>query len=103
MCYTPYQEYINLPLLLLCTLHHIIQGSPGNLQQFEDILFTGNDVATATGVLAIRLANENGQRMVGVAYIDTMLRKMGVCQFVDNEQLSNVEVRNYVVFMYFIT
>ncbi|XP_065906455.1 DNA mismatch repair protein Msh2-like isoform X3 [Dysidea avara] len=67
------------------------KGSPGNLQQFEDILFTGNDVATATGVLAIRLANENGQRMVGVAYIDTMLRKMGVCQFVDNEQLSNVE------------
>lgn len=69
-----------------------IQGSPGNLQQFEDILFTGNDVSMATGVIAVKLANENGQRMVGVAYIDAMLRKLGVCQFSDNAQLSNVEV-----------
>ena len=88
--------------MLFNTVHHVTQGSPGNLQQFEDILFTGNDVATATGVLAIKLANENGQRMVGVAYIDTMLRKMGVCQFVDNEQLSNVEVRKYVVSVLFV-
>ena len=69
-----------------------MQGSPGNLQQFEDVLFTGNDVSMATGVIAVKLANENGQRMVGVAYIDAMLRKLGVCQFGDNAQLSNVEV-----------
>ena len=74
-------------------IHYLYtQGSPGNLQQFEDILFTGNDVSMATGVIAVKLANENGQRMVGVAYIDAMLRKFGVCQFSDNEQLSNVEV-----------
>ena len=86
----------------VCSILHIInvhvhtlaymQGSPGNLQQFEDILFTGNDVSMATGVIAVKLTNENGQRMVGVAYIDAMLRKLGVCQFGDNEQLSNVEV-----------
>jgi len=46
----------------------------------------------ATGVIAVKLANENGQRIVGVAYVDAMLRRLGVCQFVDNEQLSNVEV-----------
>lgn len=69
-----------------------MQGSPGNVQQFEDILFTGNDVSMATGVIAVKLTNENGQRVVGVAYIDAMLRKLGVCQFGDNEQLSNTEV-----------
>lgn len=69
-----------------------VQGSPGNLQQFEDILFTGSDVSMATGVIGIKVANENGQRLVGVAYIDTMLRRLGVCQFSDNEQLSNIEV-----------
>ena len=68
------------------------QGSPGNLQQFEEILFTSNDVSMATGVIAVKLTNENSQRLVGVAYIDTMLRNLGVCQFADNEQLSNVEV-----------
>ena len=46
----------------------------------------------ATGVIAVKLTNENGRRMVGVAYIDAMLRKLGVCQFGDNEQLSNIEV-----------
>ena len=72
-----------------------MQGSPGNLQQFEEILFSGNDVSTATGVIAVKLTNENAQRVVGVAYIDTMLRNLGVCQFADNEQLSNVEVCSY--------
>lgn len=69
-----------------------VQGSPGNLQQFEDILFAGNDVSMATGVIAVKMTNENGQRMVGVAYVDAMLQKLGVCQFGDNEQLSNIEV-----------
>lgn len=72
-----------------------MQGSPGNLQQFEDLLFAGNDVSMATGVIGVKLTNENGQRMVGVAYIDVMLRKLGVSQFGDNEQLSNVEVLFY--------
>lgn len=68
------------------------------MQQFEDILFAGNDVSMATGVIAVKLANENSQRMVGVAYTDAMLRKLGVCQFVDNEQLSNLEVNTFKPF-----
>ena len=83
----------------VCSILHVIntyiiytQGSPGNLQQFEDILFTANDVSMAMGVIAVRLANENDQRMIGVAYSDAILQKLGVCQFSDSEQLSNVEV-----------
>ena len=68
------------------------QSSPGNLQQFEDISFTSNDVSMAMGVIVVKVANENVQRMIGVAYIDVMLRKLCVCQFSDSEQLSNVEV-----------
>ena len=69
------------------------QGSPGNLQQFEDILFTSNDVSMAMGVIAVKVANKNwSAEMIGVSYIDPMLWKLGVCQFSDSEQLSNVEV-----------
>ena len=59
----------------------------------EDILFTANDVSMATWVIAVKLANENGQQMMGMTSIDAMLQKLGVCQFSDSEQLSNVEVR----------
>ena len=83
----------------VCSIIHVIntyiiytQSSPGNLQQFEDISFTSNDVSMAMGVIAVKVANENVQRMIGVAYIDAMLRKLCVCQFSDSEQLSNVEV-----------
>ena len=85
----------------VCSILHVIntyiiytQSSPGNLQQFEDILFTANDVSVATWVIAVKLANENGQQMMGMTCIDAILQKLGVCQFSDSEQLSNVEVNN---------
>ena len=42
--------------------------------------------------MAIKLTNENGQRMVGVAYAEPTLRKLGVSEFLENDQFSNVEV-----------
>ena len=68
------------------------QGSPGNLQQFEDILFTSNDVSMAMRVIAVKVANENGQRMIDVAYIDAMLRKV--------VSASLVTVSNYQMLRY---
>ena len=42
--------------------------------------------------MAVKLTNENGQRMVGVAYAEPSLRKLGVSEFLENDQFSNIEV-----------
>lgn len=68
------------------------QASPGNLQQLEGVLFGRSDAVTSTCVMAIKLTNENGRRMVGVAYAEPSLHKLGVSEFLENDQFSNVEV-----------
>ncbi|KAM9773396.1 DNA mismatch repair protein Msh2 isoform 1-T1 [Syngnathus typhle] len=64
------------------------KASPGNLTQFEEILFgSGNGVEGCAGVAAVRVASG----VVGVGYVDATQRTMGVCEFPDNEVFSNLE------------
>ena len=53
-------------------------GSPGNLTMFEDVLYADHAMTEAAGggCVAIRLGNQDGRRVVGVAFCDAASRRL---------------------------
>ena len=46
----------------------------------------------STCIISIKLVTEEKQRMLGVAYVDQGVKKLGICEFIENDQFSNLEV-----------
>ena len=70
----------------------MLQASPGNLQDVEDLLFVNEDMETAPIVMAVKLSSKGESKMVGVAFADASNREIGVAEFLDNDLFSNTEV-----------
>ncbi|KAJ1959900.1 MSH2 protein [Dipsacomyces acuminosporus] len=66
-------------------------ASPGNLQEVEEMLFSNSDMATVPMVMSVVLKSIANELKVGVAFVDPAQRTIGVCEFVDNDVLSNLE------------
>ena len=54
-------------------------------------MYGGTEVLS-TCIVAIKLATEGTQRVLGVAYVDQGMKRLGICEFIENDQFSNLEV-----------
>lgn len=71
--------------------HLEYRGSPGNLLQFEDILFANREVLVGNSILALQLRLQNNQRQVGVASVEQNDCLFQVLEFVDDDFFTELE------------
>lgn len=83
-------------------------ASPGRLAAFEDELFRAADLSETPVVAAVAVGYPEGQRTVGVGFVDAAGRQLGACEFCDDDQFCgldtvivqvNAQYRFYVSFL----
>lgn len=68
------------------------RASPGNLSQLEEVLFGANsDCTVTTGVMAVKVAPDGNQKVVGIGYVDVATQEVRLAEFNDTEAFSNLE------------
>lgn len=67
------------------------RGSPGNLLQFEDILFANKEILVGNSILSLQLRMQNNQRNVGVAAVEQNDCLFQVLEFVDDDFFTELE------------
>ncbi|XP_078180719.1 MUTS homolog 2 [Carex rostrata] len=66
-------------------------GTPGNTGSFEDILFANNDMQETPVIVSLLSISRENQLTVGLCLIDLTRRKLGIAEFLDDSQFTNVE------------
>ncbi|PKU65497.1 DNA mismatch repair protein MSH2 isoform X1 [Dendrobium catenatum] len=66
-------------------------GTPGNIGSFEDVLFANNDMQDAPVTIALFPSLRENQCTVGLSYVDLTNQKLGLAEFLDDSQFTNVE------------
>jgi DNA mismatch repair ATPase MutS len=61
------------------------------LSQFDEELFKHADMAEVPVVMAVVVSYVDGQRMVGLAFVDAATRHMGACEFHDDDHFCSLE------------
>lgn len=67
------------------------EASPGKLGPFEEELFRNAEMLEAPVVATVLLGSSEGARSVGVAYADAAGRRLGACEFADDEYFCSTE------------
>jgi len=55
--------------LVIIIIIIIIQASPGNLAQFEDLLFGSAETTSSSGIIAVRLTSDQSQLVSAAAAV----------------------------------
>lgn len=66
-------------------------GTPGQLGDFEDVLFASNDMHDTPVVIAIQATVRENERLVGMAFVNLTKRSMGLTEFLDDDHYTNLE------------
>lgn len=70
------------------------RGSPGNILQFEDILFSNKEILVGNGIISLQMRLEGGsaaQRKLGVAAVEQNDCQFMVTEFVDDDFFTELE------------
>ncbi|XP_050443074.1 DNA mismatch repair protein Msh2 isoform X2 [Adelges cooleyi] len=68
------------------------KGSPGNLSQFEDLLFGNVEQIEANTVIALKLSSDfKNNKIIGLGAVDSVERKFQLSEFTDDEYFSHTE------------
>lgn len=66
-------------------------GSPGNITQFEDILYLNKDGVVGSGMLSLRFQRTGVENKIGLAFIDTNEYTLQVAEFIDDDFFAELE------------
>lgn len=66
-------------------------GTPGNIGNFEDVLFANSEMQDSPVVVALSLNFRENGCTIGLGFVDLTKRVLGMAEFLDDSHFTNVE------------